>query len=387
MTIVTVDPPDSDPVGVHAFGARQRAVAITVLLCLLAGATVARPPHSVTPIKAPFGIEVIVRTAENFHNVGEVKAFIELAATNHVKAVNLLVKQDEDARIASGEVFYASRIAPRAAGYETFDVLQAMLDATRGRGIEVRAWVPQFHDRIAASKGSGWPMMATRKGQIVPYTGDHDAEYFANPLSPDVQAYELSILSELAQSYAIDGVMLDWIRFDNFNMDLSARTRERYQSLANIDPATIDFAGDSAERARWNEFRTDAIGAYAKTLRERLAPQLSLGVYVLPPEFTEVGQDAAKFNTAVGSLSPMCYFRDWGYPIEWIWSSCLARTVAKAGGASVVPAMDSQLTDTQYRQIFDHLRADFPQIRTLAWFHHGTWTPGMFERIATLSRE
>jgi hypothetical protein len=180
--------------------------------------------------------------------------------------------------------------------------------------------------------------------------------------------------------------MLDWIRFDNFNMDMSDYTRQLYQSLHNVDPVTIDFTVDSAARANWNSFRTDAIGAYTKVVRQRLAPKQSLGVYILPPEFVEVGQDAAKFNSEASSLAPMCYFNDWGYPIDWLWSSCLASTVVKAGGATIVPAMDSTLTDAQYQQVFAHLRAEFPQVRTIAWFYHGTWTAGMLERIGRLSR-
>jgi hypothetical protein len=337
--------------------------------------------------KPPFRIEVIVRTTENFHSAADVQAFVDEAAKNNVVAVNLLVKQDEDGAVASGQVFYASSIAPRAAGYATFDVLQALLDATRGRNIKVRAWVPQFHDQVAATKSPAWQMMAVANGRVAPYTGAKQTEYFANPLSQDVQAYELSILAELAANYSIDGVMLDWIRFDNFNMDLSDYTRQLYQSLHNVDPVTIDFAVDSAARAEWNSFRTDAIATYARTVRQRLPSQLSLGVYILPPEFVEVGQDAAKFNGEVSSLAPMCYFVDWGYPVDWLWSSCLGSTVTKAGSAEIVPAMDSQLTDVQYQQIFAHLRADFPQIRTIAWFHHGTWSVPMLERIGQLSRQ
>ncbi len=363
------------------------------LLCLLltgcggsSGGASAAPP---TPPAAavPFEAEIIVRTAENFQRAEDVAALVDSAARNKVKVISLLVKQDEDAQIPSGQVFYRSDIAPRAAGYEQFDVLQTLLDAAHARSIRVRAWIPQFHDQVAAKAHPQWQMQSLRDGKVQPYMGARQTEYFVNPLSAEVQAYELSIIDEIVKKYPVDGVMLDWIRFDNYNMDLGDATRADYQARYGIDPVTLDFSKPSAALDQWNAYRTDGLAAYVRAVRAKLPPAMELGVYILPPEFVEVGQDAAKFNTQVNTLAPMCYFVDWGYPMSWLWSSCLASTVAKAGAAGITPAMDSHLTDDQYRSIFSHLRTDFPQIRTLAWFWHERWTDAMLQRIALLSAQ
>ncbi len=343
-------------------------------------------PSDTGPPKSPFGIEVIVRTGENFHSAADVVAFVATAAQTGVVAINLLVKQDEDAALRSGQVFYASAIAPPAPGFGAFDALQAVLDAAHARNIKVRAWVPQFHDQVAARANPAWQMMALSNDQTVPYSGARQQEYFVNPLHPQVQAYEQSILVELAARYPIDGFMLDWLRFDNFNMDLSDYTRRAYQALYGIDPATIDFATANGPRDQWNTYRSDGIAAYVRATRRQLPPRYSLGVYILPPEFIEVAQDAAKFNSDVGSLAPMCYFLDWGYALDWLWSSCLRNSAQKAGAAEIVPAMDAKLSDAQYQQIFTHLRADFPQIHTIAWFYHGTWTASLLRQLADRSR-
>ena len=354
-------------------------------LCACSGNSSGAPAPGTT-VASPYGIEVIVRTGDNFATPDDVQAFVDLAAQNGVAVVNLLVKQDEDGSIQSGQVFYASALAPSAPGYAHFDVLQTMLSAAHARHIKVRAWMPQFHDQVAARKNSTWQMMALNQGVVAPYTGSHAKEYFVNPLLPAVQAYELSLIQEVTRNYAVDGIMLDWLRFDNFNMDLSADTRARYQSSHGLDPLTIDFSQDSAARQAWNEFRTDGIAAYAQQVRSTVPAALSLGVYILPPEFVEVAQDAAKFNRSVDTLAPMCYFVDWGFSVDWLWSSCLSSTAQKAGAAQIAPAMDSALTDAQYQQIFSHMRAQFPQIRTLAWFHHGRWDAARLQRIAQLSQ-
>lgn len=340
---------------------------------------------SPTPMTIPYETEIIVRTAENFHRPDDVAAFVELAAQNNVKVISLLVKQDEDAFVASGQVYYRSKIAPIAAGYMRFDVLQTMLDEAHARGIKVRAWIPQFHDQVAATKHPEWQMMALKDGQVSPFTGSGNEEFFVNPLHPEVQAYELSIIREVAQNYPVDGIMLDWLRFDDYNMDVSDFTRQLYQSTVGIDPLTIDFSHPDAALERWNSFRTDGIAAYTHTVRESLPAGMLLGVYILPPEFVEVGQDAAKFSSDVDFLAPMCYFRDWGYPLEWVWQSCLATTAQKAGKTPVTPTMDSHLTDDEYRQILAHIRQDYPQVTMLSWFYHERWTEEMFKRIQIIS--
>lgn len=331
-----------------------------------------------------YSSEIIVRTAENFRHAGEVAAFVEKAAENQVAVINLLVKQDEDGQIESGQVYYRSAIAPIAPGYADFDVLRSMLAAAHARNIKVRAWIPQFHDQAAAKRHPAWRMMAYADGQVVPYTGSRQREYFVNPLDPAAQDYELSIIKEVAENYPVDGIMLDWLRFDNFNMDLGDFTRREYRSRYRLDPLNIEFSKAGEALDQWNDFRTDGIAAYVRSVRQNLPARMHLGVYILPPEFVEVGQNAGKFRQDVDSLAPMCYFRDWDFPLAWLWSGCLMTTARLSGDAEIVPAMDTQLDDAQYREIFAHLRRDFPQIKTLAWFHHGQWNAALLQRIAQL---
>jgi hypothetical protein len=228
-------------------------------------------------------------------------------------------------------------------------------------------------------------MQALSHGRIEPYTGAHQAEHFVNPLDARVQAYELSLVREIVGRYPVDGVMLDWIRFDNFNMDLGPATRRAYRRRTGVDPAHIDFSQDSPARRRWNEFRTEAVARQVDAVRASMPRGKDLGVYIVPPEFVEVGQDAARFQAATDLLSPMCYHLDWGFDLEWQWHNCLPSTVAKAGRAEIVPAMDSMLADADYEAIFQHLHSSFPMIRRLAWFHHGRWDEARMSRIEALS--
>lgn len=365
-----------------------RTCRATVLLSLLLAACGSGPSNSAASPAAPspFGVELVVRTGENFHSARDVQNFVDAAARHQVQTISVLVKQDEDGAVASGQTYYRSAIAPSAPGYEDFDVLTTLLEAAHARHIRVRAWIPQFHDQVAAKKNPAWQMMSLQGAKVLPYTGSKQQEYFVDPLNPQVQAYEASLIKEVVEKYPVDGLMLDWIRFDNYNMDLGDATRAKYKALHGIDPLTLDFSQPGAALDRWNNFRTDGLAGYIRRVRSDVPAAIEIGVYILPPEFVEVGQDAGKFRQHVNALSPMCYFKDWGFPIEWFWSSCLASTVEKAAQTEIAPAVDANLSDAQYAAMLTHMRSDFPQIKTIAWFQHGLWTEALMARIAQLSR-
>lgn len=368
----------------------RRVLALMGILCALIQGCSGNGPGNPAPApatpKEPIAMEIVVRTSAMLRTPGDVQALVASAARQGVKVINLLVKQDEDGTIPSGRVFYPSALAPVAMGYENFDVLRTTLDAAHPLGLRVRAWVPQFHDQVAALHQPAWAMQHLKDGRVVPYQGVRNPEHFVNPLHPQAQAYQLAILRELAQRYDIDGVMLDWIRFDNYPMDLSEWTRAAYQARHGIDPLQIDFTQDSPARRQWNNFRTEGIGRYVQAVRQALPAQLELGVYILPPEFVEVGQDASRFHAEVGLLAPMCYYADWGFAIDWLWTNCMPSTAVRAGAATVVPTLDAKLGDVEVQRILARLRSDFPGVRTVAWFQHEVWTEAMMARLAALSR-
>ena len=347
---------------------------ITSLMCSMA-------------VASPFKTEINVRTVQNLHNHEEVVSFLNMAARYNVDVINLAVKQDEDDEVPSGVVFYASEIAPRAPGYETFDVLRDVIKEAHQRGIKVRAWVPQFHDQVAALKYPEWQMQAYNGTDILPFSGAKGTEYFVNPLSLEVQSYQRSIVEEIARNYDVDGIVLDWLRFDDYNMDMGSGTREKFLNAFGYDPISIDFSTDNEQRTQWNTWRSAQIGTYVQSVRQavnEIKPGLDLGVYILSPEFSEVGQDAAQFSEHVSFLSPMAYFDDWGYARDWVYRNVLPLTEEKANGAAVVPVFDVDWDDATYSEILPNIRQELPNIVTLSWFVYGEWTEAELQRIDVL---
>lgn len=357
-----------------------------LLLVLLGGVT-----GCVTP--KPYTTEVIVRTAENFHTHDDIVHFMQAAASSNVTVVNLNVKNDEDdVIIPSGYVFYDSKIAPKAAGYHGFDVLQDVIDEAHKRNIQVRAWIPQFHDKAAIEKNGAWQMRSLVNGDVVPFQGAGSVEYFVNPLHPEVQAYQRSIIREIVSHYDVDGIVLDWLRFDDFNMDMSDPTRRAYRQQFGVDPLSIDLTTDNDERKQWGEWRTDQVGGYVKAVRDdikQIKPNISLGVYILPPEFSEVGQDVAKFKDYVDFVSPMAYFRDWGFESSWVYDDkgIMTQTRRKARNTTIIPAFDVHWSDEEYREIYAGMRRNYPEIDSLAFFVYGKWSDEFVRKMERMRNQ
>jgi uncharacterized lipoprotein YddW (UPF0748 family) len=344
---------------------------------------------------SPFNAEVIVRSANNLSSPAAVSSLIRFAKANKITTLSVAVKQDEDDEYPSGTVFYNSQIAPRAFG--NFDGFGDLLTKAHAAGLKVRAWIPQFHDQVAFRKDPSWAMKALINGEVVTYTGSpgvHD--YFVNPLNPQVQDYERSIIQEVLRKYDVDSVMLDWLRFDNWNMDLSDTSRAAFKADYGYDPLGLIFNTDNGGRSEWQDWRTRQIGNYVAAVRadvQSLRPSATLGVYVLPQaadtdrDFAEVGQDAAMFKDSIDVIAPMCYYTDWGYSIDWVVSDCIQTTFNKVGAnVKIIPTLDLRYSSSAYTQINRNIRTNFPQISQLGYFGYGTWTNSDFANVNTFRK-
>lgn len=367
---------------IMAFALRSRFIAMLsfVLVSSIMGGSV--PVMAEEESNPPFETEVIVRTVNQFKNTADVQNFIQLSTSYGVDVISMNVKQDEDDEVPSGSVFYQSDIAPIAQGYENFDALQAVITAAHAAGIKVHAWIPQFHDQQAFLANDEWQMQALVNGVQTPFTGSNGNEYFVNPIHHEVQQYERSIIQEVIENYAVDGVVLDWIRFDNYNMDVSDYTALKYQAQFGYSPLSIDFDTDSPQREQWNEWRTEQIGQYVGDIRQDITqsskPYVKLGVYILPPEFTEVGQNVAKFKDDIDFVAPMAYFDDWEFNSDWVYSTSygiLKDTSDRISGSDVeiVATLDNDWTDDQYQEIYKGIRENYPDVKRLSFFAYGAW--------------
>jgi hypothetical protein len=336
--------------------------------------------------------ELVVRTIANFEDHNDVVRFMDLAKKYSYTMISFAVKQDEDDEVISGTVFYPSKIAPVAPIYKNYDVVADIIAEGKKRGLKMKAWIPQFHDQVATKKGDAWSMKALVNGQIVNYTGSGTSkEYFANPLNPDVQNYQLSIIKEFLTMYQVDAVAVDWLRFDDYHMDLGPATRADYQALYGYDPITIDFTRNTTQRTQWNDYRSTKLAAYVAKLRgtvDSVRPGMILGAYTLPPDFIEVGQNAKKLAPYLDFFSPMAYYDDWGYNISWVTDTVMTLLVGAVGPEkAILPAYNYYWTQSQFKTIYTSLASKFPKIRGASFFKYGYWEEADMKSADTGSKK
>ena len=266
---------------------------------------------------------VILRTPENFVKKSSAKKILDLLIENDINRIIILVKNDEDLpHMDSGEVFYESTIAPMSQDYKknNFDALEYVINYTRGKSIEIYAWIPQFHDKVIINENKKNQMVSINKQGKIKYYNRKN-EFFANPISLEVQNYQLSIIEEVIKNYDVQGIFIDWIRFDNYNMDLSESTRNIFKEKYGYDPIIINFSSDSELRREWNDFREDIIANYiskVNKLVKKTDSRIELGGFILPPQMKEVAQNPSKFEDYLDQIAPMLYYEDWGYEKNWI---------------------------------------------------------------------
>lgn len=324
----------------------------------------------------------LVARLQRWHTPEEVAYFMQNAAAAGISTVHIVVKHDEDDVIPSGTAFYHSEIAPVWRSITTWDPLAAAVREAHRRGIRVYAWIPQFHDQVAALAHPEWEMQIAVEGEAKRFSSIGHS-FFVNPIDPDVRAYEQSIVEEVVRNYDVDGIDLDWVRFDGFNMDVGPLSRAAAKSEIGIDPLTLDFASGMIDPAvaQWqvwrSQFVSEHVHSVAKAVRS-IRPSVHVAAFVLPQSFVEVGQDLALFADALDEVEPMCYWSDWGFAPSWVVDDCIPTVearIARAHAATViVPTIGASETEDQIAQVVSDLKSRYPNLNAVAWFYYNTWS-------------
>lgn len=118
---------------------------------------------------------------------------------------------------------------------------------------------------------------------------------FVNPVNPDVRAYELSIIREIAANYDIDGIIFDRMRYSGLNADFSDLSRRSFEAWLGRevdvwpeDVLTFPALENDEPRqgplfAKWIEWRASNITEFfaeAGDVVRKTRPGMEAAVYV-----------------------------------------------------------------------------------------------------------
>jgi uncharacterized lipoprotein YddW (UPF0748 family) len=266
--------------------------------------------------------------------------------------------------VGRGDAHYRSDILPRAealAGTD-FDPLGLVTARAHAAGLEVHAWVncmlvwslsnrprdPRHvvnaHPEWVARLADGRPMtrMTDRQRRRLGVEGA-----FLSPAHPGVRAWLASVVKEIAERYAVDGVHLDYIRLPGVRLLGEAGSP---LSGTSADGTVVPGTGGRSARVAWSgpgATRTDAerahVSAVVQDVRDsldRVRPSLPLSAAVVADTATAEGKYAQPWTTwlrrgFIGRAFAMCYAK----PLRTVLAQLTAFTASPGTGGRVVPGI------------------------------------------------
>jgi len=239
----------------------------------------------------------------------KIRETLDRYAAAGINALFMLVKD------TSGHVYFQSRTGVSDPAY-TWDFFGAFLEEARARRMTVHPWFCVFPEGGMLGEVRAHPewLIAGRGGELV---------RSVNPALPEVRAYEIGLMAELAARYPVDWIHLDYIRFpcepEEPYFSYDARTRELCLAETGVDPLALK-ARDSGN-PYWNvwlEWNRDQVTAFVAELRTALRSvgrtvKISAAVFPDPANAAVlIGQDWGRWAAEglIDMLCPMLYTND-----------------------------------------------------------------------------
>jgi uncharacterized lipoprotein YddW (UPF0748 family) len=241
--------------------------------------------------------------------LAKIRETLDRYAAAGINALFMLVKD------TSGHVYFRGGSGVPDPAY-TWDFFGAFLDEARARRMTVHPWFCVFPEGGLLGEVRAHPewLISGRGGELV---------RTVNPALPEVRAYEIGLMAELAARYPVDWIHLDYIRFpcepEEPYFSYDARTRELCRAETGVDPLALK-ARDTGNPLWnvWLEWNRDRVTAFVSELRAALksggrAVRISAAVFPEPANAAVlIGQDWERWaaDGLIDMLCPMLYTND-----------------------------------------------------------------------------
>lgn len=254
-----------------------------------------------------------------------------------------------DVRPITGEVLFDSKYAPRMEEWNgarrgDFDYLGYFLERGHELGLEIHASLNIFSaghnyfDRGMIYDGHpDWASIVYHPDLgLIPITQEkHKYAAMVNPLNEEYRMHILDLLRELVGKYpALDGLMLDRVRYDGISADFSVLSRRKFEEYVGCQvkcfpediltwkretgKPPVPVLGKLAKK--WFEWRAKTITDFMTLMRKevkKINPGISFGTYTGSwyPSYYEVGVNFAscKYDPALEFDWATQEYKNYGY--------------------------------------------------------------------------
>ena len=241
-----------------------------------------------------------------------------------------------------GDSFYESQFTSRSKilSESEFDPLAYLLDTANGKGINIHAWVNVYF--LWSSKSlpkderhilhmqqqwldttEEWPVDVGKQLEMVAVNNNSEG-LFLSPNHPDVNEYLIKVFRELITNYDIDGLHLDYIRYQDAEYGRNPYAIAQFKSESGNDPgpwflemerSTIASPRLIANMKRWNNFKRKAVTSLVKDTRalvDKVRPDCIISAAVKPNLYVARERYFQEWNVwlAAGYL-------DWVVPMNY----------------------------------------------------------------------
>ena len=244
---------------------------------------------------------------------GEIR---ELVRSYAKAGINLLHPE----AIFNGYSMYPSSYLTQSDRWDGLDALAIIIDEAHKHGIEVHPWVWVF--MVGTKNDKGPILKAHPQWAAVNKNGESLSAkrvYWLCPSHPAARRLMLRAITELAEKYPVDGIQLDYIRFEFQNPTPSCYNdscRRKFEAEYGIDPLEIESFTEHA--VEWHLWREELINSFVAEVSGELLdirPDLMLSAAVgRDPENARMDllQDWRHWtsNNWLDFLAPMTYTSD-----------------------------------------------------------------------------
>ncbi len=211
----------------------------------------------------------------------------------------------------NGYVNYHSKIEKVSPQFQKWDPLSLIVQKAKDVGIKVHPWMCVFEENENSTiiQKDQTLRMINLEGKPTPW---------ACPAREEVQEYELSLYKEVMDNYDVDGIHMDYIRYNSEDVCFCERCRSRFKKETGIDPLEIGKSSHYLNRkhpfwAQWIEWRAKWITKFVEELSKLTKSrnqELAAAVFMEYPEcIIYEGQDWADWaeRKLIDYAFPMTY--------------------------------------------------------------------------------
>lgn len=243
-----------------------------------------------------------------------------------------------------GRTAYPGTVYQQDSRFAGFDPLRALIDEAHKRGMEVHPWVWTLCVGYYGEQGPilrSNPEWAARDKAGRTMT-EGSRLFWLSPAIPAARTAIRNVIREIAARYDIDGIQLDYLRYNSPWFDYSDDARAAYKAVSGEDPATLSSI--SPAYVRWHLWREEQVNSLVRDIHNDLTSvrpgaKLSAAVYQTPDDARRDRlQDWAFWlkNRWFDWVAPMTYTADTVELNRWL----AVDEAAAKDSAHLVPGLD-----------------------------------------------